>query len=1610
MSRKFFASILAALVLVVFSATSFAQVGQQSSPIKVRKASDFGQTQPLSSMRHANLPPVLRRAIGNRTLSKDEIKQLREKLVKDGKLRPATKGVVIPLDRKPPATSPLRRVKDPAVQSKAPRGPNVFTTPGVGFDGLGLSTGSSPGFTPPDTNMAVGQNYIVEAVNVEMAVYDKTDGSLVDGPFDIANLWTNMGGACLTAGTSDPIVNYDQAAHRWIISQMTTNASPMNFHCVAVSQTDDPTGAYYTYGFEITAGVPDYPKVAVWTNAYYATFNDFNPNFNGVIFVAYDSAAMQAGDPNAQMVMFEEASNAYSDLPVEYDGTPNQSPPAGAPALFVNYISPNLFGSSAPYAIEVWAMNVDWSNPASSTLTDAAQLTVDPFTDIVCGNARTCIPQASSGQKLDAISDRLMYRAVYRNFGGHQAIVLMHNVGADTSGNPPVGERWYELRAPSGSIDPTTWTVHQQGTYAPADGSSRWMGSIAFDHVGNIAMGYSLSGPSQDPEIVYTGRQAGDPAGQMTQPETVLQAAGGADTGSYGRWGDYTAMQIDPVDDCTFWYANQYWASPGDSFSWSTHIGSMKFANCSIGPQGTLTGTVKAAASGSGIAGAKVTLTPGNIVVTTGNDGSYSITLAVGNYTATASAFGFGSKNASVTITEDQTTTQDFSLTAAPTATLSGNVTDGSGHGWGLYAEVKVAAAGFGPVADVWTNPQTGAYSVDLPTSTNYTVDFTAYTAGYNPDTESFTLSGNKTLNAALTVSTSCTAPGYQFAHGFGQDFNGSTFPPTGWTVTNAVSGSDVVWKLNTAWSDDNWTGGTGTAADSNSGKASGRVGHDTSLVTPPIPVTSLHGATTLKYKANFQNYAADALDLDISTDGGNTWVNIKHWTTDHGGFDATPGVDVKVDLTSYLPATGNFQLRWRNYDLAGSGWDWYAQVDDVQIGGCAPTPGGIVKGSVTSEKDGSALIGATLTADTGQSTETFANPLDPNLTDGLYILFLDTGSRTLTASFGNYTPQAASFTIANNESKQEGFSLKSATFTTDPGSFDVHVKVNEQGTQTLTIKNVGTDSGHFEIKGLNGPAPTPAVPTGPFAPTPNYASGTDLAALLAPGAHPQLSDTKPRIDPAPNAAGDVVSTFPAGIAIYGLGADHDASDVWVSSPSYGGLGGDDLDHRFLLDGTNTGDTIDVSGLGVLYMADLAYDDNTGMLWEVSVENSGSNIYELDPATMQPTGNKIQVPSPQSERGLAFDPKTNTWFAGDFNSTTIYHFDASGALLDSANVGLPITGLAYNAATGHLFVLTSAGTHAVYVLDANNNYAQLSSFDITGFNSSDAGAGLGYTCGNNLVVSDFTNKVVYIVDSGETGWCAHKGISWLTIAPASGTLAVGATTDVTLTFDGTDQQEFTTSEGHLKVEGGVPSPPDVALKVTWDPQPVDLDVSGAVSPTGTVAAGDNLTYNITVQNLPDAGGSATETQLSYEIPNGVNYLASNGATCAPPAGSAPPPASGGFAIPAMVQGPAALTCDLGTIDPNKGKLVTIAVQAATAADSVSATFTASAREPQQGSGNTSLTLDTNPAVGPPGPTGPTGPQGPKGDSGLGLLGLGVLVLLGAAGVAIETRKRRQQRN
>jgi hypothetical protein len=427
------------------------------------------------------------------------------------------------------------------------------------FDGIGNGVaGYVVNVAPPDTNSAVGPSHVVEIVNSAFAVYTKA-GALVYGPANTNTLWSGFGGSCQSTNDGDGVVRYDRLANRWVITQF-ANASSLAgpyYECVAVSQTSDPTGAYYRYAYQY-ADFPDYPKLGIWPDAYYVTYNMFTGNtFKGAQSCAMDRNKMLQGLAASQQC-FSTGTSYGGLLPADLDGA--TAPPAGATNLHV------ALGTTAT-TLATWRFHVDWTTPANSTFSGPTALTVTSYSR-ACGGG-TCIPQSGTTTQLDSLADRMMFRLGYRNFGDHESLVVTHAVAAGTS----TGIRWYELRLSGGAP-----SVYQQGTYAP-DATYRWMSSAAMDQSGNIGVGYSASSSTLKPAIRYTGRLVGDALGTMTQGEGSIIEGAGVQTGGLTRWGDYASMSVDPSDDCTFWFSSEYIPANG-SYNWRTRIGAFKFASC----------------------------------------------------------------------------------------------------------------------------------------------------------------------------------------------------------------------------------------------------------------------------------------------------------------------------------------------------------------------------------------------------------------------------------------------------------------------------------------------------------------------------------------------------------------------------------------------------------------------------------------------------------------------------------------------------------------------------------------------------------------------------------------------------------------------------------------------------------------------------------------------------------------------------------------------------------------------------------------------------------------------------------------------------------------------
>jgi uncharacterized membrane protein len=592
---------LALAMMTLFALSLFAQTG----PTTIRHDIHHDVSPPLRDMiRYAPLPSHARRPV-------ESLKRI-------------------------PLPQGLEQVQpDPVIQLS----PMSVATPtfSQSFEGLG---NGQYGFTvtgaPPDTEGTVGATQYVQWVNTSFAVFNKATGALVAGPTPGNTLWSGFGGGCQNNNDGDPIVAYDKIANRWVFSQFSVSTTPY-LQCIAVSTTSDATGSYNRYSFQYSA-FDDYPKMGVWTDAYYETFNMFagGTTFIGADACAYDRNAMLSGAA-AMQVCFQQGTSVGGLLPSDLDGT--TPPPPGSPDYMLFFGTNNL---------NLFKFHVDFATPSNSTFTGPTVINVAAFSPL-CGGG-TCVPQPNTSQQLDSLADRLMYRLAYRNFGTHESLVVNHSVVAGSGG----GIRWYEIQNPSG-----TPIVAQQSTFAP-DSNYRWMGSVAMDQAGDLAVGYSVASSSLSPSIRYAGRVATDPAGTL-ESEIPIITGGGSQTQGLSRWGDYSAMQVDPVDDCTFWFTEEYMATTG-SFNWNTRIANFKFPGC-----GTTTSP-----------DFSIGASPSSVNVPQGSSGSSTVTITSlngFNAATTLSASGLPSGVTAtfspnpVTPPANGTATSTLTLTASSTAT-----------------------------------------------------------------------------------------------------------------------------------------------------------------------------------------------------------------------------------------------------------------------------------------------------------------------------------------------------------------------------------------------------------------------------------------------------------------------------------------------------------------------------------------------------------------------------------------------------------------------------------------------------------------------------------------------------------------------------------------------------------------------------------------------------------------------------------------------------------------------------------------------------------------------------------------------------------------------------
>ena len=464
---------------------------------------------------------------------------------------------------------PVEPAADTAVQHQ--QGAVQMPSPNVSFAGLAFNPWGAG--WPPDPTGDVGPNHYVQAVNTSIGIFDKTGSALATMTFDTLWAAANFSSPCDTDNQGDPTVLYDYLSDHWIITDLawTDLVNGPYYQCIAVSKTGDPvTGGWWFYAMRADDdGHPwlnDYPKIGLWPDAIYMSANmfDIGPSnsetFKGVRIWAMNRTDLTSGSPLRSWVV-DLSTSSSSLLPANLRGA---LPPSGTPNYFVANDQP-----SSQLLVWRFSITAKWDGANMTGPTAISYSSYSPPDGSI-------IPEPSPGNDLDSLGDRLMMQNQYRNINGTESLWVAH-----TAGSGPTGIRWYQLDVTGGTI--ASLPV-QHSTYQP-DSGYRWMPSLAVDKDGNMAVGYSVSSATITPAIRYAGRLSTDPLNTLGQSESSLIEGTGVQTnlcagGACDRWGDYSAMTVDPVDDCTFWYTNEYYVTNGGN--WQTRIGSFRFPSCGV--------------------------------------------------------------------------------------------------------------------------------------------------------------------------------------------------------------------------------------------------------------------------------------------------------------------------------------------------------------------------------------------------------------------------------------------------------------------------------------------------------------------------------------------------------------------------------------------------------------------------------------------------------------------------------------------------------------------------------------------------------------------------------------------------------------------------------------------------------------------------------------------------------------------------------------------------------------------------------------------------------------------------------------------------------------------
>ena len=799
--------------------------------------------------------------------------------------------------------------QDPLLSKAArrPDAPQAMPTPSLTFDGATSEDNravNGANYIPPDTNGDVGPNHYVSSVNTVLKIFNKS-GTVVAGPIRTSSLFAALpaNDPCRIQNDGDAIVLYDTLADRWHISQfgLPAGTGAARYQCVALSVTGDPTGAYYIWSYvypNASVVTNDYPKVGVWTDGYHMTFNQFaSSGFAGVGILTQDRQKALVGDPMAGVIYINFGSidgSAFALLPADIDGY--VGPPSGASETFAEVRSDEQ--NDPLDAIRIYKWVPDFTNPNNSIFTVIGDVPTAAFDGRSPNppppNQRADIEQMG-GTPLDSIATRSMHRFAYRNLGttanplnsyvGNLTVNVSGVDPSNSAANYQAGIRWFEMRRTGDAF-----SMFDQGTHnlTPGDGANglnNWMSSIAQDNQGDIALGFSQAGTTQRADIKIAGRTNNAAnSGVLNEGEALMYAAGGSQTSTSNRWGDYSAMSVDPTDDCTFWYTQEYYPVTS-SGSWFTRVGKFRFPQCTDAPKATITGTITFCSGGAPVPNSFINATGGFNRVT-GANGTYSIIVSPGTYTVTGGKFGgFNGNSQTVTVGSGGTATANFCLTGVPLV-ASGTtqiVSESCGlpnaapdPGEQITVSLPLQNTGAASTSNLTATLQaTGGVTNPGPAQ-----NFGALAPGSAAAAKNFTFTVDPNLPCGSVVTLTFNITDGATSYGtvtqtyktgvmtasLSENFDGVTAPalPAGWSNVK-LSGTAINWITSTAMP---------SSAPNAAFVNDPTVPSSSALLSPAVAIQTVNAQITFRNAYDTES-TYDGMVLEYSTDGGTTWTDI---------------------------------------------------------------------------------------------------------------------------------------------------------------------------------------------------------------------------------------------------------------------------------------------------------------------------------------------------------------------------------------------------------------------------------------------------------------------------------------------------------------------------------------------------------------------------------------------------------------------------------------------------------------------------------------------------------------------------------------------------------------